>query len=54
MIVLGRVENPGVLRFDTPPTLLEALAQAGGLPLLLRKEQLLTRCAVIRGEKFYG
>ncbi|NJN46964.1 MAG: polysaccharide export protein [Candidatus Competibacteraceae bacterium] len=50
VIVLGRVENPGVLRFDTPPTLLEALAQAGGLPLL-RKEQLLTRCAVIRGDR---
>ena len=39
-----------MLRFDTPPTLLEVLAQAGGLPLL-RKEQLLTRCAVIRGDK---
>lgn len=50
IVVLGRVENPGVLQFDTPPTLLETLAQAGGLPLL-RKEQLLTRCAVIRGDQ---
>lgn len=49
IVVLGRVENPGVLKFDTPPTLLDALAQAGSLPLL-RKEQLLTRCAVIRGD----
>ncbi|MBK1699970.1 SLBB domain-containing protein [Thiococcus pfennigii] len=50
IVVLGRVENPGVLQFDTPPTLLETLAQAGGLPLL-RKEQLLTRCAVVRGDQ---
>lgn len=50
IIVLGRVENPGVLQFDTPPNLIETLAQAGGLPLL-RPEQLLTRCAVIRGDK---
>jgi polysaccharide export outer membrane protein len=49
IVVIGRVENPGVLQFDTPPNLLEALAQAGGLPLL-RPEQLLTRCAVIRGD----
>lgn len=50
VVVLGRVENPGVLQFDTPPTLLETLAQAGGLPLL-RPEQLLTRAAVIRGDQ---
>jgi polysaccharide export outer membrane protein len=49
IVVLGRVENPGVLQFDTTPNLLETLAQAGGLPLL-RPEQLLTRCAVIRGD----
>lgn len=49
VVVLGRVENPGVLQFDSPPTLLDTLAQAGGLPLL-RKEQLLTRAAVIRGD----
>jgi polysaccharide export outer membrane protein len=50
VIVIGRVENPGEIQFDTPPTLLEILAKAGGLPLL-RKEQVLTRCAVIRKEK---
>ncbi len=49
IVVIGRVENPGVLNFDTPPNLLETLAQAGGLPLL-RPEQLLTRCAIIRGD----
>lgn len=50
VVVIGRVENPGALSFETPPYLLEVLAKAGGLPLL-RKEQVLTRCAVIRGEK---
>jgi polysaccharide export outer membrane protein len=50
VIVIGRVENPGALSFETPPHLLEVLAKAGGLPLI-RKEQVLTRCAVIRGEK---
>lgn len=48
VVVLGRVSNPGVVRFETMPTLLEALARAGGLPIL-DKQQLLTRCAVIRG-----
>lgn len=50
VIVLGRVENPGALPFESPPKLLEILSKAGGLPLL-RPEQVLTRCAVIRGEK---
>jgi polysaccharide export outer membrane protein len=50
IVVLGRVENPGVLQFDSPLTLLETLAQAGALPLL-RPEQLLTRAAVIRGDQ---
>ena len=50
VIVLGRVEHPGTLQFEYPPLLLEILAKAGGLPLL-RPEQVLTRCAIIRGEK---
>lgn len=50
IIVLGRVENPGVVEFDTPPTLMEVLAKAGGLPLL-RPEQVLTRCSIVRGDK---
>lgn len=50
VIVLGRVERPGALQFEYPPLLLEILAKAGGLPLL-RPEQVLTRCAIIRGEK---
>jgi polysaccharide export outer membrane protein len=50
IIILGRVENPGVVEFDSPPTLLEILAKSGGLPIL-RPEQVLTRCSVIRGDK---
>jgi len=48
--IIGRVEHPGELVFNSPPNLLEILAQAGGMPLL-RKEQVLTRCAIIRGDK---
>lgn len=47
IIIIGRVEHPGELQFNTPPNLLDILAQAGGMPLL-RKEQVLTRCAIIR------
>jgi polysaccharide export outer membrane protein len=50
VIVLGRVEHPGALQFESPPLLLEILSKAGGLPLL-RPEQVLTRCAVIRGDR---
>ncbi len=45
--VIGRVERPGEILFNTPPRLLDILAQAGGMPLM-RKEQVLTRCAIIR------
>ena len=48
IVVLGRVSNPGIVSFESPPTLLEALARAGGLPIL-EKQAILTRCAVIRG-----
>ena len=48
--IIGRVEHPGELLFNTPPNLLTILAQAGGMPLM-RKEQVLTRCAIIRNDK---
>ncbi|MEK6787564.1 MAG: SLBB domain-containing protein [Pseudomonadota bacterium] len=48
VIILGRVENPGVLKFENPPTLIEALARAGTLPLM-DKQATLTRCAIFRG-----
>jgi polysaccharide export outer membrane protein len=48
--VLGRVEHPGPVQFETPPTLMEILSKAGGFPLL-RPQQVLTRCSIIRGEK---
>jgi polysaccharide export outer membrane protein len=46
--VLGRVQNPGMLSFDHPPTLLETLAKAGSLPVI-DKQATLTRCAIFRG-----
>ncbi|MGK0655223.1 MULTISPECIES: polysaccharide biosynthesis/export family protein [unclassified Methylococcus] len=48
--VLGRVEHPGPVPFDTPPTLLEILSKAGVFPLI-RPEQVLTSCAVIRRDR---
>ena len=48
--VLGRVQNPGLLSFDHPPTLLEALAKAGALPVI-DKQATLTRCAIFRGRE---
>ena len=48
IVLLGRVQNPGIIRFDGPPTLVEALSRAGALPVLDKKATL-TRCAVIRG-----
>lgn len=46
--VLGRVQVPGQLAFDHSPTLLEALAKAGSLPVI-DKQATLTRCAIFRG-----
>jgi protein involved in polysaccharide export with SLBB domain/GT2 family glycosyltransferase len=47
--VLGRVANPGIVKFTGEGTLLEALALAGGLPVI-EKEAFLTKCAIIRGK----
>jgi polysaccharide export outer membrane protein len=47
--IIGRVEHPGEVTFNSPPMLLDILAKAGGMPLL-RKEQVLTRCAIIRND----
>ena len=46
--VLGRVQTPGAINFDHPPSLLETLARAGALPVI-DKQSRPTRCAVFRG-----
>ena len=48
--VLGRVKTQGVMRFDTVPTLLEAIARAGGLaePITTNPSNL-SHAAVLRG-----
>lgn len=48
--VLGRVQNPGTIQFEEQPTLLEALARAGSLPVI-DKEATLTRAAIFRGRE---
>lgn len=49
--ILGRVSNPGAISFDNPPTLLEAIMRAGGLPIggVGADKAALTRLAVFRG-----
>jgi polysaccharide biosynthesis/export protein len=51
IFVLGRVANPGVLRFEGQPTLLEAVTRAGGLPIggIGAEKAALARCMVFRG-----
>jgi polysaccharide export outer membrane protein len=47
--VVGKVKNPGVYRFDNAPSLLEAIAKAGGLAENALSPVTLSHCAVIRG-----
>ena len=47
--VLGRVKTPGVFKFENAPSLLEAIAKAGGLAESTVNPVNLTHCAVIRG-----
>ncbi len=51
VFVLGRVSKPGALDFETTPTLLEAIARAGGLPVggAGAEKAALGRCAIFRG-----
>jgi polysaccharide export outer membrane protein len=51
VLVLGRVTNPGAIRFEVQPTLLDAITRAGGLPIggVGADKAALTRCAVFRG-----
>ncbi|UCF35406.1 MAG: polysaccharide biosynthesis/export family protein [Acidobacteriota bacterium] len=53
VLILGRVTSPGIVPFSTPPTLLEAIALAGGLPVggIGADKAALTRCAVFRGRE---
>jgi polysaccharide export outer membrane protein len=47
VVVLGQVRAPGVMQFETMPTLLEALARAGGVTT--QPTSNLTHCAIVRG-----
>jgi len=51
VLVLGRVTRPGLITFETPPTLLEAITMAGDLPVggLGAEKAALGRCAIFRG-----
>lgn len=49
VFVLGRVANPGAVKFDGEGSLLEALSLAGGLPADTRLS-FLSRCMIVRGK----
>ncbi len=51
IFVLGRVAAPGVLHFDRQPTVLEAVARAGGMPTVGSSNEKpgLRRCILFRG-----
>ena len=51
IFILGRVSQFGVLHFDVPPTLLEAITRAGALPVggLGAEKAALNRCIIFRG-----
>lgn len=49
VFVLGRVANPGAVKFQGQGTLLEALSLAGGLPTDTEKT-FLSRCMIVRGD----
>lgn len=53
IFVLGRVASPGVLHFDSPPTLLEAVTRAGSLPVggIGADKAAMNRCVIFRGRE---
>jgi polysaccharide export outer membrane protein len=53
LLIVGHVAHPGVLYFDTAPTLLEALTKSGALPASGSESpasSVPNRCAVFRGK----
>ena len=49
VFVLGRVANPGAVKFQGPGTLLEALSLCGGMPTD-PNQTFLSRCSITRGK----
>jgi polysaccharide export outer membrane protein len=53
IFVLGRVAHPGLLQFETVPTLLEAVTRAGSLPVggVGGDKAAINRCVIFRGRE---
>jgi polysaccharide export outer membrane protein len=49
VFMLGAVRQPGVIRFEDTPTLLDAITRAGGVISSTTTQQVLPSCAVMRG-----
>jgi polysaccharide export outer membrane protein len=50
ILILGLVEHPGVVNFDQPPSLLDAIARAGSLVNADRTVQMPKKCVIYRGD----
>jgi polysaccharide export outer membrane protein len=50
ILLLGAIEHPGVITFDQPPSLLEAITRGGSLVNADRTTQMPKKCIVYRGD----
>jgi polysaccharide biosynthesis/export protein len=49
IMILGNVQHPGVLYYDTTPTLLDAIARGGMMATSTNKDGIPERCVIYRG-----
>jgi polysaccharide export outer membrane protein len=50
ILLLGAIEHPGVITFDQPPTLLEAITRGGSVLNADRTTQTARKCVIYRGD----
>ncbi|WP_263374298.1 polysaccharide biosynthesis/export family protein [Granulicella aggregans] len=50
ILLLGAIEHPGIITFDQPPTLLEAVTRGGSVINADRSTQIARRCVIYRGD----
>ena len=50
ILILGAVEHPGVVTFDQPPSLMEAITRGGSLVNADRTVQMPKKCVIYRGD----
>jgi polysaccharide export outer membrane protein len=50
ILLLGAIQNPGLITFDQPPTLLEAITRGGAVLNSDKSQQTVRKCIVYRGD----